>query len=168
VAVSVGDWASGAPGLLAAGPVDFEDIESLLIDVDRITLHLSSDEDSLEGIVVFDAAEQTTVDNEVDLVDLSTLSEIVSSASVPEGDYHQVRMEINNPRLRLVDDPAGEYRTDVKRTANGRLFAQVDLAILPGETLDLNLVLNDLHLVEQGHGGFVLTPQLRVEVSPGT
>ena len=165
VMVSVGGWAPVLDGLLAGGPVDLESIESFLLTVDRITIHVSSEDDSLEGVVVFDATEQPTVDNEINLVDLSTLSGLVASVPVPAGSYQQVRMEISDPHLRLVDDPPEEDRTDVHLTANGRLFAAVELNIVPGETLDLNLVLNDLHLVEQGHGGFVLTPQLRVEIT---
>jgi hypothetical protein len=166
IMVSAGGWATGLDAVLGAGPVEFESIESFLVTIDRITIQVSAEDDSLAGVVVFDASEQPAVDNQVDLVDLSKLNEIVSSVPVPAGDYKQVRMEISDPHLRLVDDPPGEDRTDVHLTANGRLFAGVDLTIAPEETLDLNLVLNDLHLVEQGNGGFVLTPQLRVEIAP--
>jgi hypothetical protein len=164
VGVSVEGWTATSYAALAAGPVDPDTIETFLIIIDRIILNPSADDDSLEGVVVFDATEQPAVDNEIDLKDLSGLHEMVSGAEVPAGDYEQVRMEISNPRLRLVGDPAGEYRTNIKRTANGRLFAGVELSILPDEVLDLNLVLNSLHLVEQGNGDFVLTPQLRVEI----
>ena len=164
VAVSVEGWSAVLYAALEAGPVDPDSIESFLITIDRIILNPSAEDDSLAGVVVFDATEQPAVDNEIDLKDLSELSEIVSGADVPAGDYKQVRMEISDPRLRLVGDPAEQYRTNIKRTANGRLFAGVDLTILPDEVLELELILNSLHLVEQGNGDFVLTPQLRVEV----
>jgi hypothetical protein len=142
--------------------VDPEDIEVFLIAVDRITLKVVADDDSVGGIVVFDASEQPAADNEIDLVDLTELSEIVSSAEVPPGEYAQIRMEISDPRLRLVGDAAGEYRTNVKLTANGRLFAQVQLVLPEGETVDVHLLLDRIHLVKRGDGDFVLTPQLRV------
>lgn len=167
VTVSVGGWATSAYDLIASGPVDFEDIQSFLLTLERITMHVSAEDDSVEGVVVFDASEQSVVDNEIDLVDFSALSEIVFSAPVPAGDYEQIRMEISNPRLQLVGDAAEEYRTNVQLTANGRLFAEVDLTIQAGETLALDLILNDLHLVEKGNGDFVLTPQLRVEIPSG-
>lgn len=167
VAVSVEGWAGAVYTTLEAGPVDPDSIETFLITIDRVILNPSADDDSLEGVVVFDATEQPAVDNEIDLKDLSQLSELVSGAQVPAGDYKQVRMEISDPQMRLVGDPAGEYRINIKRTANGRLFAGVDLTILPDEVLDLTLILNSLHLVEQGNGDFVLTPQLRVEVVRG-
>jgi hypothetical protein len=162
--VSVEGWTGTAYTALAAGPVDPDSIESFLITIDRVILNPSADDDSLEGVMVFDATEQPAVDNEIDLKDLSELSQIVSGAEVPAGEYKQVRMEISDPRLRLVGDPAEQYRTNIKRTANGRLFAGVDLTILPDEVLDLELILNSLHLVEQGNGDFVLTPQLSVEI----
>lgn len=167
VAVSVEGWLTGNFSPLAPGPVDFGDIASLLVTIERITLNASSEDDSLGGVVVFDAAVEPTVDNEVDLVDLSELSDLVASAPVPVGVYQQVRLEIDEPRLRLVGDPEGEYRTNIQRTANGRLFAAVEIALETEETLDLTLVLNDLHLVEKGNGDFVLTPQLRVDIVSG-
>jgi hypothetical protein len=162
--VSVESWTTGSGLLLRGGPVDFDSVETFLITIGRITMHASSGDDSLGGVVVFDAADQPAVDNQIDLVELSQLSDLVSAVPVPADVYKQVRLEISDPHLRLVDDPPEEDRTNVHLTAHGRLFAEVDLTILPGETLDLNLVLNDLHLVEQGNGDFVLTPQLRVEI----
>lgn len=168
VMLSVGSWAEAAYSPLVGGPVDMEAIESLLVMVDRVSLNVSAEDDSLGQVTVFDASEQPAVDNEIDLIDLAKLSTIVSGVEVPPGDYGQVRMEIADPRLALVGDPAGEYRTNVSLTANGRLFAEVELTIMPADTLDLHLVLEQLHLVEKGNGDFVLTPQLRVEIVPET
>jgi hypothetical protein len=169
--VAAGEWEDGVLLGLGAAPVPVEDIESFLLTVDRISLNVSAEDDTAEAeedstgiIIVFDASEQPAVDNEIDLVDLENLSDILSSAEVPAGDYGQIRMEISDPRLRLVGDAVGEYRTNVSLTANGRLFANVDLVISPGETTYLRLVLDRIHLVETGGGDFVLTPQLRVEV----
>jgi hypothetical protein len=171
--VTAGEWDDTEPLTLDGGPVPAEDIESFLLTVDRIILKTSADEDSTEAeedstehIVVFDASGQPAVDNEIDLVDLTNLSDILFSAEVPPDDYAQIRMEITGPHLRLVGDPAGEYRTNVSLTANGRLFANVDLAISPGERVYLHLILDRIHLIEKGNGDFVLTPKLGVEILP--
>jgi hypothetical protein len=134
--------------------------------VDRIILNTTEDGDSTEKVVLFDASEQPAVDNELDLVDLTKVHEMVAGAQVPAGDYGKIEIEISDPRLRLVGDPVGEYRTNLQLTANGRLFAQVELAMAEGQEFDLHLVLNRIHLVEKGNGDFVLTPQLRVEILP--
>ena len=173
VLVTTGAWQGTESLVQEGGPVPVDEIESFLLVVDRIILKSSADddsaeaeEDSTEKVVVFDAVEQLAVDNEIDLVDLANLSDVLSSSEVPPDDYTRIRMEISNPRLRLIGDPAGEYRTTVSLTANGRLFANVDLAISPGETVYLRLVLDGIHLVETGGSDFVLTPQLGVEILP--
>ena len=155
------------------GPVPLEEIESFLLKVDRIVLNRSAEDDSAEveegsagKVVVFDASEEPAVDNEIDLVDLTNLSDILSSAEVPPDNYTQIRMEISDPRLNLVGDPLEEYRTNVSLTANGRLFSSVDLTISSGETVYLHLLVDRIHLVEKGNGDFVLTPQLEVEILP--
>ncbi len=173
VLVSAGVWEGVESLVQEGGPVPVDEIESFILTVDRIILNTSAEddsaeaeEDSTEKVVVFDASEHPAVDNEIDLVDLANLSDILSSSEVPPDDYCQIRMEIDDPRLRLIGDPAGEYRTNVSLTANGRLFSNVDLAISPGETVYLRLVLDRIHLVETGDSNFVLTPQLGVEILP--
>jgi len=166
VVVSVGGWGESGHLVQGGGPVDLDQIAAFLITVDRITLNPCADDDSVGKVTVFDASEQPAIDNEINLVDLARLREIVSSAEVPPGDYAQIRMEISAPRLSLAGDPPGGYRTNIKLTANGRLFAKVDLTIPPGETVDLHLALDQIHLVRKGNGDFVLTPQLRVHLLP--
>ena len=173
VLVTAGAWEEVEPLMREGSPVPLDEIESFLLMVDRIILNTSADddsaeaeEDSTEKVVVFDASEQPAVDNEIDLVDLTNLSDILSSAEVPPDDYVQIRMEIDDPRLNMVGDPVGEYRTNVSLTANGRRFSNVDLAISPHDTVYLRLLLDQIHLVEKGNGDFVLTPQLRVEIVP--
>jgi hypothetical protein len=173
ILVTAGAWEDVGSLAQGGGPVPLDEIESFLLTVDRIILNTSAEDDSTEAeedstgkVVVFDASEEPAVDNEVDLADLTNLSDILSSAQVPPDDYTQIRMEISDPRLNLVGDPGGEYRTNISLTANGRLFANVDLTISSGETVYLRLVLDRIHLVEKGNGDFVLTPQLGVEVLP--
>jgi hypothetical protein len=181
IVVGAGSWQAPEGTVLLDAPVPMDDVESFLIDVDRILLYaeddsaeaeevfVDADEDSSNKVVVFDAGEQPEVDNEIDLVDLSNLSDIISSAVVPPGEYVKVALEISNPRLMLVGDAAEsmidlEYITDVQLTANGRLFSSMDLLLVGGDTANLELILHEIHLVEKGGGGFVLTPQLRVEI----
>lgn len=195
VLVGGGSWEEVAMLSRTTAPVPAEDIESFLLDVDRIVLNAKADDDtsdtgdpedpeepedpaeifaaadsdSADGdssgmVVIFDAEEQPEVDNEIDLIDLGNLSDIISSSGVPAGHYSQIRLEIANPRLRLVGEEPGEYLTNIELTANGRLFALVDLEIAERETVNLMLLLNRIHLVQKGNGDFVLTPQLGVEV----
>lgn len=150
-------------------PVPMDDIESFLITVDRILLQAEDDSaeaDSSNKVVIFDAEEQPGVDNEIDLVDLDNLSDIISSSEVPPGDYAKVILEISDPRLLLVGDALAEYRTNIQLTANGRMFSSMDLLLTGGDTVNLELLVNEIHLVRKGNGDFVLTPQLRVELVP--
>jgi hypothetical protein len=181
ILVGAGSWQGSGDFIQLEAPVPVDAIETFLIDVDRILLYAEDDsaeveetfadagEDSAAKVVIFDAAEQPAVDNEIDLVDLTNLSDIISSAVVPPGEYVKVALEISNPRLALVGDSRVamaelEYITDVQLTANGRLFSSMDLLLAGGDTVNLELLLHEIHLVEKGGGGFVLTPQLRVEI----
>jgi hypothetical protein len=173
VIITAGVWEEAELLAQGGGPVPLDEIESFLLTVDRIILNTSAEDDSAEAeedstgkIVVFDASEQPTTDNEIDLVDLTNLSDILSSAEVPPDHYTQIRLEIADPRLRLVGDPEDEYRTNISLTANGRLFSNVGLTVVAGETAYVRLVVDRIHLVEKGNGDFVLTPQLRVEILP--
>jgi len=183
VLVGGGTWEEVAMLSRATAPVPAEDIESFLLDVDRIVLNakaaedtsdpgevfMAADDDSAGGdssgmVVIFDAEDQPEVDNEIDLIDLGNLSDIISSSGVPAGHYSQIRLEIANPRLSLVGEEPGVYLTNIELAANGRLFASVDLDVGEGETVNLMLILNRIHLVQKGNGDFVLTPQLGVDV----
>jgi hypothetical protein len=176
VVVGAGTWEDGSVLALESGPVPAEEIESFLLDVGRIVLNAEAEDDTSEAdddsthddssnmVVIFDAEEQPEVDNEIDLIDLANLSGIISSAEVPVGLYSQIRLEIANPRLRFVDEELEDYLTNIQLTANGRMFAGVDLEISEGETVNLMLELNRIHLVEKGNGDFVLTPKLGVDV----
>jgi hypothetical protein len=169
--VGAGDWEEIEPLMLDGGPVPMEDIESFLLAVDRIILNAEDDsseaeEDSSTKVVIFDAEVQPAVDNEIDLVDPGNLSDIFFAAEVPPGDYTQIRLEISDPRLDLFAETVEEYITDVHLTANGRLFASVDLTISEGDSVYLEILIDRIHLVEKGGGGYVLTPQLGVELVP--
>ncbi len=101
---------------------------------------------------------------DVEILDLTQLSEVLSSAIVPAGDYCRIIIRIANPRLVLVSDP-NTVLTNVHLTANGRLFIQDHFELEDGEEVLILVNFGSIHLVEAGNSGrFVLTPQLRAEV----
>lgn len=117
------------------------------------------DGDEGERLVVFEGA------TDVDLLDPIALSEALTTAEVPAGKYCGIRLNIENPRLVLKSDPETVI-TNVHLTANGRLFIKEEFEIQ--ENMDV-LILVDfggMHLVKAGNSGkYVLTPQLKVDIS---
>lgn len=101
---------------------------------------------------------------DVNLLDLTTLSEVLTTADIPAGKYCKIILHIEDPRLVLVADP-DTVITDIHLTANGRLFIKDRFVV--GEQEDIIIVLNfgGIHLVERGDGGYVLTPKVRAEVN---
>ncbi len=145
------------------GPVDVGDIESLVVTVTRISFDGPADQEEGQEeekengeVVVFEG------ERDVELMDLREVSGLLSVAEVPAGDYTKIRLHIEDPRLLLSD--VDDVRTDIQLTANGRLFVSESFTLEGGESNFIVLDFEDLHLVEQGHGGFVLTPQLRANV----
>lgn len=117
-----------------------------------------SEQEEGETIIVHEGA------FDVNLLDLSALSEVLTTAEIPAGKYCRIILQIENPRLVLVDDPETEI-TDIHLTANGRLFIKDRFEV--GEQEDIIIVLNfgGIHLVQKGNGGYVLTPKVRAEVN---
>ena len=158
--------------VLATGKVyvNPNDVQSLTVTVTKIDLLRQGDDGDDEAdddedkgssggaVVVFEGA----VD--VNLLDLEGVSEVLSNAEVPAGSYTKIRLSIENPRLVLVSDPETEI-TDVHLTANGRLFVNEDFTIEDGDNKLLLLDFGGIHLVGQGNGGYVLTPQLDASLS---
>ncbi len=117
-----------------------------------------SEEEEGETTVVYEGA------FDVNLLDLTALSEVLTTADIPAGKYCKIILQIGDPRLVLVDDPETVI-TDIHLTANGRLFIKDRFTV--GEQEDIIIVLNfgGIHLVEKGNGGYVLTPKVRAEVN---
>jgi hypothetical protein len=146
-----------------------EDIESLIVTVTSVELDPADDDGEDEdvkhhtgggpsnGVFIF------TGSVDVDLVNPEGLSEILSTAEIPAGTYTKVRIGIENPRLRLAADPDTEI-TNIKLTANGHVFISQTLEIPEGESL-IVLTFTNIHLVLNGNGRYVLTPQLSVDIS---
>ncbi len=139
-----------------SNPVDVDSIESLMITVTEINL------DRVGGPqeTVYSGAK------DVDVMNLRGVSELLSVAEVPAGDYTKIRLSYENPRLRFSDDDDDHEYTDIHRTANGRLFVSEKFTLVEDETNRIVLDFYDLHLVRTPpHGdGFVFTPQLRADV----
>ncbi len=149
------------------GEVPIGEIENLIVELNRITFKGPAAAASGGEVEVFDAAAEPDVENDIDLKDLTTVSQIVSFRDIPAGTYNQVRLHIDNPRLRLVGDPEGEFRTNVQLTANDRLFITGQFTLAPDEKVLIQIDFGGLKLNEKGNGDFVLTPQLRAEILVG-
>lgn len=118
-----------------------------------------SETESGGQVTVFEGAQ------DIDLIDLTALSQLLTSVEIPAGDYCKIRIRIENPRLVLASDPETVI-TDVHLTANGRIFIQDHFEIEADEEVLIVLDFAGIHLVLSGNSGqYVLTPQLRAEVN---
>jgi hypothetical protein len=134
--------------------VSVDDIFSLTVTIDEISL----DQEDETKVVVF------TGPVDVNLLDLTAVSEALSTAEVPAGTYTKIRLAISNPRLVLNSDTSTEI-TDVKLTANGQLFIDQTFTLEDGEEVLLLLDFGGIHLVLNGNGRYVLTPQLQADLT---
>jgi plastocyanin len=101
---------------------------------------------------------------DVDVLDLTELSQVLSTVEIPADDYCKIRIRIQDPRLVLVEDPE-TVLTNVHLTANGRLFIEDHFALHDGDEVLVVVYFDGIHLVLAGHSGmYVLTPQLRANV----
>ena len=137
----------------AKANVDVADIGSLTVTVNSVVL------DQLDGNQV----ELLVTPQDVDVIDLADVSALLTAAEVPAGIYTKIRLGIDNPRLTLVSAP-DTVLADIHLTANSRLFVGAQFAVAPNTNTNIVLSFAGLHLVEQGNGGFTLTPQLRADV----
>ena len=144
-----------------------EDIYSLTVTVTEISLDTGDDDGEDEGdddkgsgsgVVIFEGSQ------DLELISLEGLSEVFSTADVEPGTYTKIRLAIENPRLRLNDDPETEI-TNIKLTANGHLFVSETFEVPEEGNSLIALTFEDLHLVRNGNGRFVLTPQLSADIA---
>jgi len=140
------------------GPVNVADIASLTVTITDVRLTPAGAASGGPGISVFAGAA------DVELMSLLGVSALLSEAVVPPGEYSRIALSISNPRLVLHSDP-GVVRTDIHLTAAGRVFVETPFSLPAGQTSLVLLDFQSLHLVQQGHGGFVLTPQLRADIA---
>lgn len=150
---------------LKAGPVDVGDVESLIVTVTSVTFTRAGDDDDEEEEETEEKQQVEVFSGEldVDLVDLTALSEVLSSQEIDAGSYTRIVLDIANPRLILAEDPETVI-TDVQLTANGRLFVNQSFTLPANQSSLIVLDFGGLHLVETGAGKFVLTPQLQATV----
>lgn len=172
----------GAKSALAVTPVSgkavtpVSDVKSLTVTVTQVTLMPGEDDSSQDTTgesTAEDASDGTSSESgtvvftgslDVNLLDLTNLSEALSSANVPAGTYSQIRLAISNPRLVLNSDPNTTI-TNVQLTANGQLFVSDDFTLTAGQDNLIVLDFGGIHLVQEGNGGYLLTPQLRADVT---
>jgi hypothetical protein len=157
--------------------VDIDDIESLTVTVTEVSLDYAGTDDDGEGegegetekgvnedngqkIVVFEGAQPVNI---VDLM-LDGLPELLSTADIPAGHYTKIRLEIQDPELVLKSNTT-EVITKVKLTANGHLFICEEFDLPEGQDSLILLDFGGIHLVLNGNGRYVLTPQLRAEIT---
>lgn len=138
--------------------VPMAEIESLTVTITEISLDSSGSAEEDAKVVVFEGS------TDVDLLDLQGVSEIISEAEVPPGTYTKIRLSIDNPRLVLAAEPDVTL-TDIQLTANGRLFVSQSFEVPEGQTSLIILDFGGVKLVQQGNGGFTLTPQLDVSLT---
>ncbi len=153
------------------GPIAIQDIESLTVIITEINLDYSGDAgdmddgdngDGTSKVTVFQGAEV------VDLVQLEGVNRLISLDDVPAGTYTKIRISFEDPVLVLASDPNTEISGDsIKLTANGRLFISQMFVLPEGQESVLLIDFGGLHLVMNGNGDFVLTPQLAVALSVG-
>lgn len=153
------------------GPIAVQDIESLTVTITEINLDYSGDAGDMEDgdngdgtskVTVFQGAEV------VDLIQLEGVNRLISLDDVPAGKYTKIRISFEDPVLVLAADPNTEISGDsIKLTANGRLFISQMFNLPEGQQSVLLIDFGGLHLVMNGNGDFVLTPQLAVALSVG-
>jgi len=158
-------------GALASktGPVDVADIESLTVKITEINLDYSGDAgdmddgdngDGTSKVNVFEGCEI------VDLIQLEGVNRLISLDEAPAGTYTKIRISFEDPVLVLKSDPNTEL-ANVHLTANGRLFISQMFDLPEGQQSVLLIDFGGLHLVMNGNGNFVLTPQLAVDLEVG-
>ncbi len=160
-----------AKALLAkAGEVDVADIESFTVTLTKIEFDKAGADDDAEEpedtTGSKDGSDRVTVfegEQEVDLIDLQGISMLLSSSEVEAGEYTKIRLSISDPKLVLKSDPETEI-TGIQLTANGNVFVSESFTVPEGQTSNILLDFGGIHLVQQGNGGYTLTPQLRAEI----
>ena len=137
------------------GPVAIADIDAFYVTLTGITMMREG-----SGTVAVYSGDPVVIN----LVELMGVSSVLSSSEVEAGTYNQIRLHIADPVLYLVDDPLVPI-TDIHLTANDRLMITGQFEVPQEQISLLELEFTSMHLVELGHGGFTLTPQLRADIS---
>lgn len=169
----------------SCGNVDTDTIDSLFIDITRIDVHHAGsngddsddeveidddtstsldpddeDVDSSGWITVFEAETPDDVKT-VDVIDLQFLSEVLTSMNLPVGKYTKVSIYYENPVLTI----GGIEQTDVKTTANGRIFISQNFTIPDDGPVLIMINFNAICLTLTGEGTYIINPQLIVDIS---
>ena len=163
--------------------IDPELIESLNIDITKVSIHRAGGEsseeesdivDETEGsgwITLFEAVDPADVVT-VDIIDLTFLSEVFTQANLPVGKYTKVAIYYENPIATLDHDGTEEspnITTDrIHTTANGRLFVSQNFTLVAGGPVLIVIDFEDIGLTDvfgNPSHDYVLTPQLGVSIN---
>lgn len=93
--------------------------------------------------------------NNLDLLDLKTLSQIPGSTSVPDGVINLVRLTVGSTATAGIG--TGSVTVTV---SSGHLDAQTSAQVTSGKVTSITLELVQPHVVCQGNGDLRLTPEL--------
>jgi frataxin-like iron-binding protein CyaY len=148
-----------------------EDILSLWVTVTQVVLVPEESEEmetqepeekragvGEDHIIVF------TGSKEVDLMDLTEISALLTQEEVPAGTYKQIRLWIENPEMYLVgmDPEVDPPITDIKLTASARLFITQTFELYGGSSSVVSMDLTGVKIVDLGNDKYTWTPQLDV------
>jgi plastocyanin len=101
---------------------------------------------------------------DIDLLNLTDLSQILTTADIPAAEYCRIFIRIDDPRLVLKSDPETVI-TNVRLTSNGRLFLREHFEIAEGEEILVLLDFGGIHLFRSFSGdGYVLSPRLKADI----
>lgn len=164
------------------GNVTLSPDDSLTIDITKVTVHLAGSDDEAEEeeeeddenepsasgwITLFESGDGT-LPITLDLVELQALSEVLTSAHLPEGKYTKLVIYYENPHVIVdLDGPGGNApvdSTDIQVTANGRLFVSQNFTIDIDEPVLILIDFSTLSLADTGPTRFTLNPQLDVTI----
>ncbi len=144
-------------------PVPVEDIESLELSITEVAVHYAGDDGGGDRwITLFPSDSEDPI--RINIMDVGELGRVLTVDELPAGKYTKIAISIADPHLVLK---SGEETDNVQLTANGRMFVSEQFTLEDGFQGTLEIAFTSLHLVEAGNSGkFVLTPQLRADVTP--
>ena len=134
-----------------AGEIDVNLIQSFTVEITKITLR-----QTFSQAVIFEGSQ------DADLIDLSGISTMLSSANIAAGTYNRIELTIANPRLVLKATP-DTVLTNIQLTADSRMFVSGSFVVPEDGNTVIRLDFGGIHLVPAADK-YVLTPQLRADV----
>ncbi len=183
VTITLGSSVSAADslsGFITRAPVDTENIDSLVLEITKVTVHkagvdeegeneeesepLNPDEENENdaGWITLFEASNPGENILLDIVDLSTISQVLTAANLTPGKYTKVALYYENP-VAVVD---GVESSAIQSTANGRIFISQNFTVPEGGPVLIEIDFKEIGLNSTGGGpnDYILNPQLRVDI----